>query len=125
ARRARGRAHRGSRSLCAARSRRGASEARFRKTGGRAALAAWPLIGFSRSQLEKAAGSAQSGCDRAPREDQLGDLDAVEGGALADVVAREVEHEAVLRCGVSADAADQRFVRAGRLAGSREVDEPD
>src|SRR6266487_5644001 len=79
------------------------------------------VIGRSPGRLEEERKPAYLGRDGAPREDQLGDLDAVERCALAQVVAGEEEQEAVLGGGVASDAADQDFVPTGRLAGSREL----
>src|SRR6476661_687970 len=56
-------------------------------------------------------------CPSAPGEELLGDLDGVEGRALAQVVADDEEHEALaLRGGlVGADPADEDLVAAGGL----------
>ena len=67
-----------------------------------------------------AAGAASLG-RRPAREQQLGDLDRVQRGALAEVVAGEEEREPVLDGRVAADPADEHVVAARRLAGRREV----
>ena len=56
-------------------------------------------------------------------EQELGDLDRVERGALDEVVAGEEEHEAVLRGAVGADAADEHLVGLRRRARRRHVDD--
>src|SRR5512133_1039530 len=57
------------------------------------------------------------------REQQLGDLDRVQRGALDEVVAREEENEAVARGAVDANAADEHLVRLRRGARRRDVDD--
>ena len=52
------------------------------------------------------------GADSAGFEHELRDLDPVQGGALAEVVARELERETVFRGLVAADPADERLVAA-------------
>ena len=58
-------------------------------------------------------------------EHELGDLDRVQRGALAQVVAREDEREAALDRRVAADPPDEHLVDPGRLAGRGELLEPD
>src|SRR5581483_1659147 len=62
-----------------------------------------------------------SGRGSLAREQELGDLDRVQRRALAQVVAREEEREAVLDRRVAADPADEHLVDAGRLARRGEV----
>ena len=57
---------------------------------------------------------AAPGAARDGVEQQLGDLDRVQRRALAEVVAREVEREAVLGGRVAADAADEHLVHRRR-----------
>ena len=49
------------------------------------------------------------------RQQRLGDLHGVEGGTLAQVVARQEQREAVLRCRVPPDPPDERRVDAAAL----------
>ena len=51
--------------------------------------------------------------------EQLGDLDGVGRGALAQVVADDPEVEAALVRGVAADPADQHLVAPGGVGGER------
>src|SRR5439155_2763634 len=92
--------------------------------------AAFPqLSGFWASGLRKGAesglsGRPPSGRDCAGREDELSDLDAVQGRPLAQVVAGEEEREPVLGGRVAADPPDEHLVSAGGLARGGEVLEP-
>src|SRR5204862_6412892 len=53
---------------------------------------------------------------RAVAEHELRDLDRVQRRALAQVVAREEQREAVVDRGIAADPSDQHLVLAGGLA---------
>src|ERR687891_2603771 len=57
------------------------------------------------------------GAQQASNAQQLGDLDGVGGGALAEVVANDPEVQAAVVRGVTADAADEHVVAAGGVDG--------
>ena len=56
-----------------------------------------------------------------PRGQQLGDLDGVERGALAQVVARHEQHQTVVDRAVLPDAADVGRIPAGGVEGRGDV----
>ena len=58
-----------------------------------------------------------AGCPRSAAQNELRDLDRVQRGALAEVVAREEQGEAVLDGRIAADPADEHLVDSGRLPG--------
>src|SRR5205823_13619478 len=60
-------------------------------------------------------GPGRAGAQQPALAQELGQLDGVRGGALAEVVAHDPEVEAALVRGVAPDAADQHVVTPGRV----------
>jgi hypothetical protein len=63
----------------------------------------------------------ESGCDPAALKQELGDLDRVQSGALAEVVCDHQQREAVLHTPVPSDASDEDLVDSDGIARRGEV----
>src|SRR6185312_2780050 len=66
------------------------------------------------ARLPPSGGRPAGDTDEASPHQELGDLDAVRGGTLAQVVGDHEQAEAVAARGVVADASHEDIIRAGR-----------